>query len=254
MKKQVVDTRVLQHTEVNAQCFILDVEVPCALKDIKGGQFANLRVDDSQHTYLRRPVSIHDADETKNTLSFFIKEVGEGTSHLRRLQAGDMLNVVFPLGNGFGQNDTQKPLLIGGGCGIAPLYLLSKQLLAKGIKPVVLVGGREAADILWTEKFTAVADLLICTEDGSVGTKGFVTNHEVMSRLNEFDKLMVCGPGVMMKAIAALAEEQHILCEVSLENTMACGVGACLCCVTNTDEGHKCVCTDGPVFDSRKLR
>jgi dihydroorotate dehydrogenase electron transfer subunit len=142
--------------------------------------------------------------------------------------------------------------LVGGGVGIAPLLQLGKELKAKGIVPNFLLGGRSAKDLIQLEEYKKIGNVFVTTEDGSLGEKGFVTNHSVLSKEN-FSKIYTCGPTPMMKAVASYAMKSGIECEVSLENKMACGLGACLCCVTETQEGHKCVCSDGPVFNIKDL-
>ena len=160
----------------------------------------------------------------------------------------------MPLGNGFSmpENPQTKVLLIGGGVGTAPLLYLGEALLKKGCKPTFLLGARSKNDLLQLELFEALGNVYTTTEDGSYGEKGYVTMHSVLKE-NKFDLICTCGPKPMMMAVARYAAANGIECEVSLENTMACGVGACLCCVENTREGHVCVCKEGPVFNIKKL-
>ena len=144
----------------------------------------------------------------------------------------------------------KQVLIIGGGSGVAPFLLLGKKLKELGTKMTFLIGGRSAKDILLTDRLAAYGDVLITTEDGSKGETGMVTDHSIIGgRLNDFDKIYTCGPDAMMKAIAKLARDNKIDCEASLENMMACGFGACLCCVVDTTQGNLCVCTEGPVFN-----
>jgi dihydroorotate dehydrogenase electron transfer subunit len=117
-----------------------------------------------------------------------------------------------------------------------------------------LFGARNAEGIHLLEEFKKLGTVEIITDDGSLGEKGLITAHSIFNRIGEYDKIFVCGPEPMMKAVARKASEAGLECEVSLENTMACGIGACLCCVTDTKEGHKCVCTEGPVFNSNQLK
>ena len=161
---------------------------------------------------------------------------------------------MLPLGNGFSMPQTpdEKVLLIGGGVGTAPMLYLGEALLKMGCKPAFLLGARSKNDLLQLEQFEAFGDVYTTTEDGSAGEKGYVTMHSILKG-NKFDKIYTCGPKPMMMAVAKYASEHNIECEVSLENTMACGVGACLCCVENTKEGHVCVCKEGPVFNIKKL-
>lgn len=134
---------------------------------------------------------------------------------------------------------------------MAPMLYLGAELSAMGCKPTFLLGGRTAADLLMLDVFSKFGRVCLTTEDGSKGEKGFVTNHSVLGE--HFDRICTCGPTPMMKAVARYANEHRIACEVSLENMMACGLGACLCCVEKTTEGNLCVCKDGPVFNINRL-
>ena len=224
------------------------------LLTILPGQFANVQVDGSSKTYLRRPISIHDVDDANNELSLLIQKVGEGTKRLAELKYGDKVNLVYPLGTGYtmpAPND--RVLLVGGGIGIAPLFYFAKMLNKKGVRPFMLLGGKSKDTLLRLADYEKQGEVFVTTEDGSLGEKGFVTDHS-MWKDHEFDKIYVCGPKLMMKAVAAIAKEKKIWCEVSLENRMACGIGACLCCVEDTVDGNVCVCKDGPVFNIDKLK
>ena len=141
---------------------------------------------------------------------------------------------------------------MGGGAGTAPLLHLSKVLKASGVHCTILLGGRTAGLIPVRDDFKPYGDLLIATDDGSLGHHGIVTTHPAFA--DSYDIIYTCGPTPMMKAVARSAAERGLRCEVSLENMMACGVGACLCCVTDTDQGHRCVCKDGPVFDISTMK
>jgi dihydroorotate dehydrogenase electron transfer subunit len=135
------------------------------------------------------------------------------------------------------------------------MFLLAKLLRKKGFKPDVLIGGRSVNDIVEPEKYKPFGQVFITTDDGSAGEKGMVTQHSLFSgNVNEYSAIYACGPDPMMKAVARLAATLNIPCEISLENTMACGIGACLCCVVETVDGNKTTCIDGPVFDTRKLK
>jgi dihydroorotate dehydrogenase electron transfer subunit len=143
---------------------------------------------------------------------------------------------------------------VGGGVGIAPLFLLAKELKNVGIRPHILLGARSLNDHILIDQFNQYGEVYLTTDDGTLGTKGFVIDHEIWNNTLQFGKIFCCGPDAMMKAVAFKSEKLKIDCEVSLENMMACGFGVCLCCVTKTNEGNKCVCTDGPVFNSSELK
>ena len=224
------------------------------LPEMLPGQFVEVRVDNTPSTFLRRPISINNVDYDHNELWLLVAAVGDGTRQLQKLQKGDRLNCVLPLGNSFTMptDSTQKVLLVGGGVGVAPLLYFGKRIKAMGGEPTFLLGARSAKDVLERELFEQVGRVLITTEDGSEGEKGFVTNHSVLAQ-EHFDRISTCGPKPMMMAVARYAFKNDIECEVSLENKMACGVGACLCCVEKTVEGNKCVCKEGPVMNIKKL-
>lgn len=224
-----------------------------SMPEVLPGQFVELRIDETPEVFLRRPISIHNIDG--NNMELLIQKVGKGTEWLSKLKEDDKVNVLFPLGNGFGLNTSENSsvLLVGGGVGVAPLLYLGKKLKETGVKVNFLLGFRSSKEMLPLEAYEASGEVYITTEDGSVGEKGFVTNHSIWDTLS-FDKIYSCGPTPMMKAVANKSKEKSIDCEVSLENKMACGLGACLCCVTDTKEGHRCVCTDGPVFNINDLK
>ncbi len=253
MTKQIEDFKLVQKQDFG-RSVLLRLRAERALPEIAPGQFVQVRVDGSLSTYLRRPISIHDVDFWKNEVSLLVQQVGEGTRHLAAAEMGDTINMVLPLGNGFSlPQKGKKVLLVGGGIGIAPLYYFAKVLNEKGIQPTLLLGGKTESDLLRIYDYQKLGETFVTTEDGSLGEKGFVTMHSVW-QMQDFDKIYVCGPKPMMKAVAKLAAEKDVWCEVSLENLMACGLGACLCCVEDTVDGHVCVCKEGPVFNTRRLK
>ena len=251
--KQIADFKLVEKQDFG-RSVLLRLRSEQALPDIVPGQFVQVRVDGSPSTYLRRPISIHDVDFQRNEIVLLVQQVGEGTRHLAGASEGDLINMVLPLGNGFSLPDAgEKPLLVGGGIGIAPLFYFAKVLNDKGFRPTLLLGGKTETDLLRLADYQQLGETFVTTEDGSLGEKGFVTMHSVWNE-RSFDKIFVCGPKPMMKAVAKLAAEKGTWCEVSLENLMACGLGACLCCVEDTVDGHVCVCKEGPVFNTRRLK
>ncbi len=255
MKKYILDLTVTANEHLKEGYALLkltdeDKPLPVMLP----GQFAELKVEGSETTFLRRPISINYVDEEKNEVWFLVHEVGDGTRNLGALPVGRKLNVVLPLGNGFTLPETagEKVLLVGGGVGTAPLLYMGKKMVEMGCRPTFLLGGRSACDLMQLDMFRALGDVYITTEDASEGEKGFVTQHSLLRSVH-FDRISTCGPKPMMQAVARYAKAEGLVCEVSLENMMACGVGACLCCVENTNEGHVCVCKEGPVFNVDRL-
>ncbi len=254
MKKFILDLTVTENLRLHANYALLKLTDQSRLPEMLPGQFAEIRVDGSPTTFLRRPISINYIDRARNEVWFLIQLVGDGTKHLAEAKPGDIINVVLPLGNGFTipQTPSDKLLLVGGGVGTAPMLYLGEQLAQNGSKPTFLLGARSNKDLLQLDEFKAIGEVYTTTEDGSHGEKGYVTQHSILTKVN-FEQIYTCGPKPMMMAVAKYAKSNQIECEVSLENTMACGIGACLCCVEDTTEGHLCVCKEGPVFNIKKL-
>lgn len=203
------------------------------------GQFVNIAIEGC---YLRRPISVCDYDEKSITLIY--KVVGRGTEIMSRMQTGEKLDVLTGLGNGFSLSAaTERPLLVGGGVGVPPLYNLAKKLKAAGKEVQVVLGFNRAEEIFYAEEFEALGiDVHIATADGSVGVKGFVT--DAMKSL-EFDYIYTCGPLPMLKAIYNASECDG---EFSFEERMGCGFGACMGCSCQTTKGSKRICKEGPVL------
>lgn len=255
MKKYILDLRVAAVESPHERYVLLRLTDEKPLPEMLPGQFAQLRIDGSKDTFLRRPISIHYVDREKNEVWFLVQKVGDGTRWLATLKPGDMLNVVLPLGNGFTmpQSTDEKILLVGGGVGTAPLLYMGRCMKDMGCTPTFLLGARSQGDLMQLELFRQLGPVYITTEDGSEGEKGFVTQHSVLQN-QQFTRISTCGPKPMMVAVARYARQSNTPCEASLENMMACGLGACLCCVEDTTEGHLCVCKEGPVFNIDKLK
>lgn len=269
MKKYVLDLLLRRSTEPRPGYVLLQLTDPARpLPPMLPGQFVEVRIDGSPSTFLRRPISINFVDCEANELWLLVHVVGEGTRTLSLLQEGAKVNVVLPLGHGFtlpelADNTTasrasepldSRYLLVGGGVGTAPLLYMGQQLAARGSAVAFLLGGRTSADLMQLDLFRRFGDVYLTTEDGSAGETGFVTQHSLWSSGASFTRICTCGPKPMMVAVARLAREKGIPCEASLENLMACGLGACLCCVEDTVDGHLCVCQEGPVFDTARLK
>lgn len=249
----MLDLDVVAVEQLHERYVLIRLTADAPLPEMRPGQFVEVRVDGSPSTFLRRPISINFVDKANNELWLLVAMVGEGTRHLASLKQGDRLNCMLPLGNGFtlsGQDG--RVLLVGGGVGVAPLLYLGAVLKQQGVDVTFLLGARTSKDLLMLEHFRQFGRVLMTTEDGSSGEKGFVTNHTSLYK-EHFDLIQCCGPTPMMKAVARYAREKGVSCEVSLENLMACGLGACLCCVEKTTEGNLCVCKEGPVFNIDRL-
>ena len=270
MKKYILDLVLRRTTQPRPGYVLLQLTDPDKpLPEMLPGQFVEVRVDGSPTTFLRRPISINLVDRQRNELWLLVHAVGAGTRALAALTEGAVVNVVLPLGRGFTlpeeaasergaassrENlEAQSYLLVGGGVGTAPLLYLGQELAALGYKPTFLLGARSADDLLQLDDFRRLGAVHLTTEDGSAGERGFVTQHSLWQTAT-FSRICTCGPKPMMVAVARLAREKGIPCEASLENLMACGLGACLCCVEDTVDGNVCVCKEGPVFSTDKLK
>lgn len=254
MSKRTGDFIIRRNRRLDSDFFVLDIEGITDPGEFRPGQFVQVRVDRSTDTFLRRPISVYDVDVENNLLSLFIQVAGKGTASLYNLESGDTVNIMYPLGSSFSMPDSQgNILLVGGGVGIAPLFFLGKELVNKGFSPDFLLGFRSISRMHETDKFRSLGNLYITTEDASYGEKGFVTGHSILTS-KKYDRIYCCGPEPMMKAVASYSRINNILCEVSLENLMACGFGVCLCCIAETVRGNLCTCTDGPVFNIKDLK
>ncbi len=254
MAKRIEDFKVIGNKRLNNDFYILELSGNNKLPVLKPGQFAQVRVDGSPETFLRRPISIHDVDYESNTLKLLIQVAGKGTETLSKLGTGDILNLIYPLGNSFGlPGETEKVLLVGGGCGVAPLLFLGKYLKSNGYNPDVLLGFRNSERIIESDEYLGIGKVFLTTEDGSKGEKGYITDHSVLMT-GKYNRIYCCGPDSMMRAIAGHCKRNNITCEVSLENLMACGFGVCLCCIVDTSRGNLCTCIDGPVFNINELK
>ena len=252
MKKYIKDLTVRSVERISEKHLLIRLTDGEPLPEMAPGQFVEVRIDGSATTFLRRPISINFVDRAANELWLMVAMVGDGTRSLQKLAAGDTLNCVLPLGNTFTMPEsTERVLLVGGGVGVAPLLYMGAEMRKRGCEPTFLLGARTAADLLELDAFKQYGRVFVTTEDGSAGEKGFVTNHSVLQE--SFDRIATCGPKPMMVAVARYAVQKGIDCEASLENMMACGLGACLCCVEKTTEGNLCVCKEGPVFNVKRL-
>ena len=210
------------------------------------GQFVNIELEG---LYLRRPISICDWSET--TITIIYKVVGRGTEQMSRMSEGQELDILTGLGNGFDADvECQKPLLVGGGVGVPPLYRLAKELIARGRKVSVVLGFNTSKEIFYADEFRSLgADVYISTADGSVGSKGFVTD-AIRENGIDFDFFYSCGPLPMLKA---LCDCTTVSGELSFEERMGCGFGACMGCSCKTLTGNKRICKEGPVMKREEI-
>lgn len=207
----------------------------------KAGQFVNIKLDGF---FLRRPISV--CDYTAEELLIIYKVVGKGTEKMSAMEKGEQLDILTGLGNGYDLTvKTEKPVLIGGGVGVPPLYKLSKELKNQGKRVSVILGFNSEKEIFFEEEFMEIADrVLICTADGSYGIKGFVTD---AIKDIDFDYFFTCGPEPMFKALESTIDK-GISGQLSFEQRMGCGFGACMGCSCKTLTGNKRICREGPVL------
>ena len=254
-KKHLLNLTITDNQELIPGFFrIKATDRNALLPDMQPGQFAELKVSGNETSLLRIPIGIHFVDKGTNEVWFLIHAVGDGTRQLAALRKNDRLDAILPLGKGFSLPDTpgRQILLVGGGVGVAPLLFQGKVLKEKGHTPVFLIGARSKNELLPIHAFQSIGKVYITTDDGSEGEKGYVTRHTLLDKAR-FGLIQTCGPRPMMEAVARYARRTGMECEVSLENTMGCGIGVCLCCVENTIKGHLRVCKDGPVFNINDL-
>ena len=255
MKKTVDKLKITAKKQLNYDNYLIQLKSSVGIETIKAGQFVNVLIEDKPSTFLRRPFSIHDIIPETNEFQLIVKEVGDGSKSICSKTVGDTLDVVYPLGNGF--TIPQNPgriLLIGGGVGVAPMMQTARVLKESGCEVHILFGARSEKDHYLLNEFAEHGKVYITTNDGTLGEEGFVTDHSVLKNPGYFDSIYCCVPEPMMQAVAKVAQNHDVNCEVSLENLMACGYGVCLCCVTPTSDGNKCVCTEGPVFNIKELK
>ena len=250
MKKQIKDYVVRSNERLSDSYSLLKLQPAdgSAIIDTCAGQFVEVEVPDSKSTFLRRPISINFVDRDRNELWLLVRVAGEGTRHLVALAEGRVLSLVLPLGKGFSipADTVSKVLLAGGGVGVAPMLYLGSELKKRGFEVAFLLGARSKGDLLELEEFEKIGGVYVSTDDGSMGEHGLITKNSALQK--SWQMLYCCGP------MPAYAMRNNIECEVSLENRMACGVGACLCCVEDTVEGNLCVCKEGPVFNIKRLK
>ena len=256
MKVTQVKAKIIFNQRRSGNYWHLEFESGLIARAALPGQFVNIRVSDGFKPLLRRPISIHGVKAPKVKIIYEV--LGKGTQILATRKPGEFLDILGPLGNGFNysrpaKTTPAKHILIAGGMGVAPLVFLAEKL--KLAKPLVLIGARTKQQILCPQEFKALGCAVkLATDDGSGGFKGRVT--DLLSLVLESVKplgLFSCGPRPMLKAITQIAHKHKISAQLSLEEHMACGIGACLGCVVSTKTGYKSVCKDGPVFSSEEL-
>lgn len=236
-------SKIISQKQIAHNIYELKVSAQLVKEISEPGQFVHLRVP---HMLLRRPISISSYDRRTAEFTMIYRAEGAGTKELSRLEAGMELDILGPLGHGFSVDEAEAgdtALLVGGGIGVPPLYELSCQLAAKGVKVVHVLGFQTESAVFYEQEFSKNGETYVATVDGSYGIKGFVT--DIIKDL-EFDCIFTCGPTPMLRAIEQGYPNKKVF--LSLEERMGCGVGACFACVCHSGDSYKKVCSDGPVF------
>ena len=267
LKKKVsfiynIKIKILSKKEVAPNIFLIKLSAPSVTQEALPGQFIHIKCSKDNYPLLRRPLSIHRIDKEKGEISILFQVIGEGTKLLAQKEVRDNLDILGPIGNGFNiYPESKKIIIIGGGIGVAPLLALCEESIKKGKEVRVLIGALKKELVIGEENFRKLgAKVDVATNDGSYKYKGLVT--DLLERIIKegwlADQIFACGPKLKLKKVVEVSLEAHIDCQVSLEERMACGIGACLGCVCKIKTKdkkedkvkyeYKRVCVDGPVF------
>lgn len=244
---------ILKKTTIAKEVYDITIFCKKVARNAEMGQFVNVFIEGFT---LRRPISICGIDKDNGTIRLVFEVRGNGTKAMSRLNEGDLIDIIAPLGRGFKIRDYKTAIVVGGGIGTPPMLPLAKHF---GKECRAITGFKTAAAVILQDDFIAAsAKTVLCTDDGSIGKKGFVTEALIEEiEKSEPDVIYACGPSVMIKTVVDIAKKYSIPCQVSLEERMGCGIGACLVCacrtVRNGEEYYAHVCQDGPVFDSKEV-
>lgn len=243
---------IVRHELVGPAIYLMEMALPKTAALAEPGQFLHIKTP-GPYQLLRRPISISGADKEKGIVEIIYRVVGAGTEAMSHMKTGDVVDSLGPLGTAFSRKEGHI-VGIGGGVGIAPILFLSRRV-KKGAMTAV-IGGRNEKEVFWKDLFPdTLRDLVVTTDDGSFGTKGFsVSVLPGLFEKGDVTEVAACGPAIMMKTAAKMAKDAGIYCEVSMERRMGCGTGGCLACVCDrTGGGHYKVCLDGPVFNAAEV-
>jgi len=254
---------VISKERLSEKIFKLTLSSSHIAKKARPGNFVHIKVNSNHDPLLRRAFSVHNVDKRRGNFDVLFRVVGKGTKILSEKSPEDMLDLLGPIGKGFSlPKKGETVMLVAGGMGIAPLWFLFTNLIKKSDKGKLMffLGAKNKSELLYCKKLKDLrTNLIVTTDDGSFGTKGLVTEvflQEIQRRKNKSRKLMVysCGPPEMLKTMSEISKQYDLSCQISLEGSMACGVGACWGCAVKLNNGrYKRVCIDGPVFDAREV-
>jgi dihydroorotate dehydrogenase electron transfer subunit len=247
--------QVVENVEISPMIYQMSLMAPEVARAADPGQFLHLRCSESYSPLLRRPISIAGADKGKGTLKIIYRVVGEGTRWLSRRKPGEVLDVLGPLGRGFPLKE--RPVLVGGGLGVAPLMFLARRIAEtspQGSPRSAYIGFSTAEEAYGVEDLKSWGfEVTVTTDDGSLGKKGFPTDY-LETELMKDNTLYACGPLPLLAKVKALGDQKDIPTYISLEERMACGIGACIgCSVKSSGQGYLKVCKDGPVFEAHRV-
>jgi len=260
-----IRAKILSNKKTGHAYYKMVLDTPYIARMARPGQFVQIKCSDSFDPLLRRPFSIHRLKAQGSRLKgieILYEVVGKGTEILAGKKEGESIDVLGPLGSGFvlptASSLQPRAIIIAGGIGSAPLVFLAEELAKKKIKAIVLIGAKTKGMILCEKDFKKITpEVYVSTDDGTYGCHGFVSKlfHNILKTAESEFKTIVyaCGPAGMLKCIADICRERNFECQVSMEEKMACGIGACLGCVVKTRAGNKLACKDGPVFNSNEL-
>ncbi len=250
---------VIANLNISRDHYLLILKEPALAREIKLGQFFNLRIDQRADLTLRRPFSVARVRPDQSEFDIVYQVVGKGTRAMSDLQPGREVDLMGPLGQGFHLPEVPGCcLLVGGGCGVAPLWGLAESLAKEKSRVIAFLGFNSSDKVFGEEDFKKLgAEVTVTTDDGTYGLKGFVSDHLQKILGDRIDRVYVCGPPLMLKAVLPMVRRAHLKGEVSLEERMGCGYGVCLSCVVDVMKGDSVekqrVCKEGPVFDIDKI-
>lgn len=253
--------RIVSNQQVGPRLHLMVVDSPDIAETIEPGQFVHMKVPRMEAHILRRPFSVYARDAQAGTIDILYQVVGFGTDHMTTLEAGEECELIGPVGKVWNPPARGRCLLVGGGVGAAPLFMLCQQIAASDASVDVVLGAQTEQALVCRRRYAELLGVepACATDDGTYGRPGFCTSlvEEALDAAADegspYDYVAVCGPEPLMKIVAAQAKRAGVRCEVSMEKRMACGIGACLSCVVDTVDGKKRACVDGPVFDAEKV-